>query len=508
MDSGGTGGGESGHGTGTTAGGTDEEPPSGPIYEDVTVQLGVDAPHEATNSLFIPTGQAWVDLDNDGLLDLVVTRPTLPNLLYRNTGAGLMEIPNAVVGLPEHPSGAVTPADIDHDGWIDLLITGEYAANVLLRNLGGWEFADVTAQAGLGDPGPSTTASFGDYDGDGWADLYVPNNNFEAPDRLYRNRGDGTFEDTSDLLALDKRLRLGLAAAFFDFDEDGDTDLYILNDKHTGNLLWRNDGPGCGGWCFTDVSAQTGAGVEMFAMGLAPGDYDRDGDIDLFLTNIGDHVLLQSQLRQGSATYVDVTAEAGVKVDDDGWGEVGWGCAFVDYDNDGFLDLYVTIGNYESQPSRGNRLFHNRGDGTFEDVSKDSGANVFGVVFGLAPGDFDGDGFVDFALGTVSEGYSVLRNRGVYGASNHWLSIELRGAGPVHRDAFGSRVVVTTSQGVELHRVLVSGATWGGDLGHHLHFGLHDASITDVEVVWPNGQVESLGSVSVDSHIVHTYPNP
>ncbi len=500
-----------GQGTGDDAtGDPDPVKPEGPVFEDVTDELGLEALHKFGNAKFIPTGQAWFDIDGDALLELVVTHPTAANTLMHNLGGGLLApMPGFdALALPDHASGGVAPADYDNDGWTDALIGGDLAPNILLRNKGGATFDDVTASAGLGDEGPGTTASWGDYDGDGWLDLYVPNNNHADPDRLYRNRGDGSFEDVSALLPEEPRLRLGLAAAFFDFDDDGDLDLYVLNDKYGGNLLWRNDGPGCGGWCFADVSAETGAGVEMFAMGVAIGDYDLDGDLDLFLTNIGEHVLLQSQLSQGSASYVDVAAEAGVLVDDLGWGEVGWGCTFLDYDRDGWLDLYVVIGNYANNPSLGNRLYRNRGDGGFEDVSEGSGAELLGVGFGLASADFDGDGRRDLTVGMVGEGYRILRNRGAHDQGHNWLGVELRGAGPVNRDAIGARVVVTTSEGLELRRDLISGATWGGGRPRRQHFGLGAGTVESLEITWPDGLVEQLAEVEHGQLLVREYPAP
>ncbi|MCB9753998.1 MAG: CRTAC1 family protein [Myxococcales bacterium] len=503
------GGSDGGQGSGGDTQGTDDPGPLGDVFEDITDELGLDAPYPSDNSQFAPTGQAWIDVDGDARLDLVLTRLTLPNLLLRGQAGGALEpvVDIGALALPEHPSGGVAPADYDNDGWTDLFIGGHYAPNVLLRNPGGGPFEDVTALAGVGDKGPATTASWGDYDGDGWLDLYVPNNNFEAPDRLYHNLQGGGFEDVSALLSEAVRLRLGLAAAFLDVDDDGDVDLYVLNDKHTGNALWRNDGPGCGGWCFTDISTESGAGVEMYAMGMAVGDYDRDGDLDLFLTNIGDHVLLQSQLSQGSLTYVDVAEDAGVRLDDMGWGEYGWGCGFLDYDADGWLDLYVAVGTH-GKPSVGNRLYRNRGDGGFEDVSPQSGADLIGLSYGVATADFDDDGRPDLTVGVAVDRYHVLRNRGAHGPENHWIELELRGAGPVNRDALGARIVVTTDDGVAHRRDVISGASWGGGYPRRQHVGLGTATIEAIEITWPDGLVEQLGPTAADQRLVRDYPQP
>ncbi len=255
-------------------------------------------------------GQAWGDYDNDGWVDLYVTGGLDENVLYRNQGDGTFDISSANndVSLPGVWSGGAVWVDYDNDGWRDLYVLAN-GANVLLHNDGGSGFSDVTEVSGIGDVGKGSAAAWGDYDNDGLLDLYVANwscfpdcdpiDPTLASDHLYRNRGDGTFAAVSRLMDEEKLRGSGFAAAFFDADNDGDLDIYVVNDKlHNpiGNVLWRNDGPGCGGWCFGEVSAEMGANIAKHGMGLAIADYDNDLDLDIYFSDMVESMALLKNL--------------------------------------------------------------------------------------------------------------------------------------------------------------------------------------------------------------------
>jgi hypothetical protein len=282
------------------------------------------------------------------------------------------------------------------------------------------------------------------------------------------------------------------SAVFLDYDNDGDLDIYATYDHRIGNDLWRNDGPGCGGWCFTNVSESAGADAEVEGMGLAVADYDSDGDLDIYTTSLLPvAVLLQNQTSQGSPTFVDVTIPAGLVVN-----AVGWGTAFFDYDNDGWLDLYTATSNAE--PGKTNLMYHNEGNETFTNVSEESGASNASPTYGVAYADYDNDGWVDFLIGNLGEQYHLYRNLGTAGAGNHWIDLKLVGGGDVNHDAVGARAYVYTSDGRTQLQEVKCGSSQGCGNQLRLHFGLGTASVDSVCVVWPNGVRECRYNVTTD----------
>ena len=273
------------------------------IFVDVSAAAGI-VNNRVGNEKVI--GQAWGDYNNDGWPDLYVTDHAGPNTLYHNVGNGTFTVSalSTTVALTASYSSGATFVDYDNDGWRDLYVVN-WGANVLYRNVEGTAFVDVTTEAGVGNNGNGKSASWGDYDQDGFVDLYVANWNCYPKcgrpsigdiDRLYHNNGDGTFTNVTNLLS-GKTAGSGFVASFTDYDNDGDLDIYLVNDEFinpVGNGLWRNDGPGCDGWCFTEVSADVGANTQVMGMGLATADYDNDGDQDFYFSNAGPMTLLQN----------------------------------------------------------------------------------------------------------------------------------------------------------------------------------------------------------------------
>lgn len=470
----------------------------GTPFSDVSAAAGIDALHHVR---YLVTGQAWGDVDGDDFPDLYVTDSGGPNTLYQNDGDGTFSVSphSATVALLGVESGGAVFADYDNDGWADLYVLNR-GPNTLYRNDQGQGFIDVTATAGVGDGGQGESATWGDYDGDGWADLYVTNwyyfEDESSPlsrDTLYRNNGDGTFSDVSQLLPLPRLMGPGFAATFVDYDNDGDQDLYVVIDKHWGNLLFRNDGPGCGGWCFTDVSVASGAHRPVCGMGIATGDYDNDGDLDFYFSSSWEQVLLQNQTAQGSPSFVEVSIAAGVTPE-----IIGWGSVFFDYDLDGWLDLYL------SAALSPNPLFRNRGDGTFEEIVAGSGADHPGFSIGVARSDYDRDGRPDLIVGNHGLDYSLYRN--TTANNHHWLSLRLEGRGPVNRDALGTRVVVPLSDGRTLTREVTSDSSLGAGNDLTLYFGFGTATPTGATITWPDGTTEHHTAVPLDTHWHHTYP--
>ena len=500
-----------------------------PIFRDVSAEAGITATHrgvwddkEAMQG-YLAIGQAWGDYDRDGWVDLFVTGNLDPNALYRNNGDGTFSVSehSRLLSLPDVPSGGATWADYDNDGWPDLYIVN-YGANRLFRNDGGRGFQDVTLQAGVGDTGKGTSAAWGDYDSDGWLDLYVTNwscfpecdpVDFTAQqDRLYHNNADGSFTDVTGGLDYALTLGAGFAPAFLDYDGDGDSDIYVVNDKlqnEIGNVLWRNDGAGCGHWCWTNVSAETGADLLINGMGVDASDYDNDGDLDLYITDMVYQMHLL--MNDGGGGFRNRARSSGSAINMGPDNGVGWGAVFFDYDNDGWQDLYVAATNYHQtfpelevsfMNPRPDSLFRNDSHRGFHDVSVDSGITADLPTLGVAYADYDQDGDLDLVTGNWNSGYRLYQNQS---ANNNWLSLELRGGGAVNRDAVGTVVRLTTADGLTQLQTVSIGAGLGGNNQLALHFGLGDATAAGLRIVWTSGAECAFDAVPANQRLRVVY---
>jgi len=514
------------------------------LFRDVSAKAGIAASHRAIwyedvpvpyDGAYLAAGSAWADYDKDGWVDLFVTGNLDPNVLYRNNGDGTFSVSelSETLSLPDTPSGGAVWADYDNDGWHDLYVLNN-GPNRLFRNLEGADFADVTASAGVGDIGKGTSAAWGDYDEDGHLDLYVTNwscypecefvDFSRNRDALYHNNGDGSFTDVSGLLGFELLLGAGFAVSWVDYDDDRDLDLYVVNDKvinAVGNVLWRNDGPGCAGWCFTNASARSGADAVVHGMGLATGDYDNDDDLDFYFSNMIGAMVLLENLGDGSfsdsADYAGVAYRTGAAV--------GWGTAFFDYDNDGWLDLYLAATGTAAVASKSgaqlenpdqlygmpaeygsggmhfiypDMLYHNQRNGSFRAIDQSLFNDRSAATMGFSTADYDRDGRTDFALTWWNEAHGLFQNTAHQGKRNNWIAIELEGGGAIDRDAIGTRVRVVTDDGLSQMRELKSGSSLGAGNELVLHFGLGDAEITRVIVSWLNGEFHEYTSVPLN----------
>lgn len=482
------------------------------IFVDMSDPAGIDPFRQGQDRLI---GQAWGDFDQDGWPDLYLTDPGGPNILYRNLGNGKFKPVGVDVIEPQDgplSSGAVF-ADFNNDGYPDLYVLNRNSPNVLFRNEGGRRFVDVTAAAGVGDPYDGKTASWGDYDGDGYLDLYVanwscypdcPRPNEGDPDALFHNNGDGTFTNVTRALG-SKTSGAGFVASFVDYDNDGDADIYLVNDvfiNDRGNALWRNDGPGCRFWCFTEVSEEAGADQRLMGMGLSTSDYDNDGDMDFYFSNAGPMVLLENL---GNGSFADVAAQAGVDVGGNG---VAWGSVSLDYDNDGFQDIYLALTDMLPEGTPLNPIFHNLGDGTFENVSGQSGVGHTGRTLGVASADYDRDGWVDIVIGDYQRGYSLFHNAFAYRSDNARISVRLVGGGAVNRDAVGSRVYVYTDEGRVQMQEVQTGSSLGAGNSLVLNFGLGQDNVEKLVIRWPDGTEHVYSGLRADREYVFSYDNP
>ncbi|MBT8401772.1 MAG: VCBS repeat-containing protein, partial [Rhodothermia bacterium] len=472
----------------------------------------------------VGSGAAWLDYDRDGDLDLYVTQGVGSNALFRNDGSLFTETARSHGAADStHAGSGVAVGDYDNDGWPDLFLANS-DRDVLLRNLEGEGFEDVTDAAGFPatERARGTSAAWADYDGDGFLDLYVTNHmdmrglSYSSQDRLYHNNQDGTFTDVSDLLGSERLGGYGFIGAWTDFDNDGDVDILLVNDcpfgregRYQPNHLFRNDGGiNPEQWVFTEVADTMGATYCRHGMGLAVGDYNRDGWIDYFFTNIGKKTTL---LTNRPGLLQDRAADAGVYVGLDP-GEPGapirgtftWGANFFDYDRDGWQDLFVSAGTLlldteSSNDPQPDALFRNERNGMFTDVSIGSGLASVHRSRTSVYGDYDGDGDLDLFVVSVGEHVRLYRNDSA--PSNHYLVVELEGT-VSNRDGIGSRVVATLSDGTKQHVELRSGSSLGGGDERTGFFGLGSFDIVaSLEVRWPSGMVSTLHNVSADQRV-------
>ncbi|MFN2421993.1 MAG: CRTAC1 family protein [Gemmatimonadota bacterium] len=497
-------------------------------FDEVGREAGID--HVAVDPHRIAGGVAFFDYDGDGDDDLWLTGGRNPDRLYRNRGDGTFDDVTEAAGLgflADIPTVGVVTGDIDNDGDRDVFVTTfEGYPNILLRNEGDGTFTDVSEAAGVaGPPVWSTAAAFGDYDLDGFLDLYVGNYatyddlpydehlTGGIPNFLYRNRGDGTFEDVAERLGVDDPDGLALAVAFTDYDGDADVDIWVANDfgyLFEEDKLYRNDGGR-----FVEVGEELGVDNEINAMGIAAGDYDEDGDLDYYVTNMARNRLHENLQRghasgEGSGRFVDVARQKGL---DDEWA-TSWGAVFADVDNDGHLDLLLANGrvlpSYNMEymdhlhrlvEPHANRLWRGDGKGGFVEVASEMGVADTTRGRGLAWSDIDGDGDVDLAVSVlVVEGPTMdhallYRNEGHPG--RNWLNVRLRGTS-ANRDAFGSRVRVVAAER-SLIREIDGGSSYLSQSSSVAHFGLGSRAVADSLVVtWPGGKIEVLTDLPVN----------
>ncbi|MCB1042641.1 MAG: CRTAC1 family protein [Acidobacteria bacterium] len=472
-------------------------------FIDVTVPAGANYSHSLmVGDDYLTAGMAWGDVDNDTWLDLYLTNANGPNTLLMNNGDGTFsaDLANPMVSLPLVPSGGATFVDVNNDGWMDLYVLNHGMNRLFINNAG--LFSDATASSGTGDLGRGQSAAWGDLDLDGDLDLYVVNwgqtGNWE--DALFRNNNDGTFTDITAATLTTAINKPGFAASFVDFNNDSWPDLYVVNDKSAANVLWRNQGPGCASNCFLDISVSSNSNTLVDGMGLATGDYDWDGDLDFYFSNTGPMVLLENQVAQGTETFIDQSVALGVAFDC-----IGWGACFYDYDNDGFLDLALAV--MDNDPYKANRMFHNMAGMGFQDVSYRCGvANQFASI-GISYADYNRDGYLDQIVGNYGSGFALYRNTGKEAQGNQWVSFSLRGTGPINANAIGARVVLTTATKSMMQEVKC-GSSIGSNNQLELHFGLGTESMTSALVIWPDQTIQPIPAPLLNTINQVVYSSP
>jgi hypothetical protein len=512
-------------------------------FTDISQQAGITFKHVASPEKkyiveSMSGGVALFDYDNDGYLDiyfvnsltvdLVKSNQKTKSSLYHNNGDGTFTDVAVQAGVSDIGWGmGVAVADYNNDGFDDLYVTC-LGKNRLFKNNGNGSFKDVTDSAAVGDPRWSTGAAFVDFDNDGKLDLFVSNYvNFDvnhlpefgsgrtcqfkgvpvqcgprglpgAGDTLYHNNGDGTFTDVSKKAGVsDPNGFYGLGIICSDFDGDGWVDIFVANDS-TPNFLYHNNGDGT----FKEIGFAAGVAVnengsEQGSMGVTMGDYDHDGKLDLFVTNFADeyNTLYHAD---GPDSFTDLSFKDQVAAVSLPY--VGWGTKFFDYDNDGWVDLYVANGHVYPQLEnyRQRSLVHrNNRDGTFAEVAAELGSPLMEkrVGRGAAFGDIDNDGDVDMVINDLDGAPQLLRNDG--GNANNFVLIRLIGV-KSNRNGVGARLKVVAADLTQIDEVR-SGASYISHSDFRLHFGLaKQPKINLIEVRWPSGVVDKATDVSVN----------
>jgi hypothetical protein len=521
-----------------------------PLFRDIRAESGVAFEHHsAPEKKYIVEsmsgGVALFDYDNDGRIDiylvdsLTVETAKDPkaarSALYRNLGGGRFQdvTDKAGVAHPGWGMGACT-ADVDGDGWEDLYVTA-LGGNHLYRNDHDGTFSDITVRAGVAGGGWSTGCGFADYDRDGRLDLFVsryvkvdldnlpefgkgktcefrgiavqcgPRGLPGASDFLFHNDGDGHFTEVGEKAGVsDPRAYFGLGIDWFVYNLDGWPDLYVANDS-TPSFLYLNQKDGT----FKERAFPLGVAVsedggEQGGMGVAVGDYDNSGRLSVFKTNFAEEY--NSLFHNDGDHFTDVSFRSKTAASSIPF--VGWGTAFFDYDNDGRLDLIAANGHVYPQMDQASRgasagyrqrklLYHNRGDGTFDEVAAQLGSVLTEprVSRGLAVGDLDNDGRLDLVINDLDGRPQVLRNE-LEGAG-HWLLVKLVGKG-ANTDAIGAVVRVKAGK-LSLMRLVQSGTSYLSQDDMRRHFGLGgEAQADSLEVLWPDGTTTKLENVKAN----------
>ena len=521
-----------------------------PQLVDITASTGIHFEHlSSPEQKYIVEsmsgGVALIDYDGDGWPDIYFTNAPSVSMaiegkkargaLYHNNRDGTFTdvTDKAGVGYPCWAMGAAV-GDYNGDGRPDLLISC-FGGVVLYRNNGDGTFTDVTKAVGLDkDTGWATGVSFGDYDGDGIPDIFVPHyvdlDLHDLPkfgslktcqyhgvavqcgprglkgssDALYHNNGDGTFTEVANRAGVgDLNHYFGLGSVWTDFDNDGKLDLFVANDGEP-NYLYHN----LGGGQFKETALDAGVamsedGVEQANMGLAVGDYMNTGRMSIAISHFSDEYAALYR-NDGNLNFTDVSRVAGIALPSSPY--VGWGDAFLDLDNSGWLDLILVNGHVYPQVEDAKMgmmyrepklVFQNKRDGTFRNVSAESGPAVREpqVSRGLAVGDLFNKGRLDVVVENLTGGPMILEAKS--NPANHWVSFQLEG-GAKNRLALNARVRVTVGKVTQLGEVR-SGGSYLSQSDLRLHFGLGDAaSIDKVEVVWPDGSTQTFEHVAAD----------
>ncbi|PHI19197.1 hypothetical protein CEQ90_14130 [Lewinellaceae bacterium SD302] len=430
-------------------------------------------------------GIAVGDYDGDGFPDVYVTFAFGPNQLLRNDGNGGFTDVAAESGLAltEFDNTSTSAwGDFDNDGKLDLYIGCKQLPDRLFKNNGDGTFSNYGIPAGIGQIGWPKSINLADFNNDGWLDIYVSNFNFENV--LLLNDGDGSFTDhTAASQALDNGTSMGVLC--FDYGQDGDQDLLLIKDANQPTRLYENDGNGV----FTEIAAAANIASESFGMGVDAADVNKDGWLDIYVTNLYGNFLFMAQ---PDGTFLETSVDAGVN--DFG---MGWGCSFLDLENDGLPDLYVA-NEYSFSPYE-NKLYRNNGDGTFADILNTEAVTNEYSSWGCMAIDQDMDGRQDLLSANRGLGESLQFFRNETSESGSYLKLRLSGL-ESNSMGIGAAVRLVDDQGEIHYAEVTAGSGWESQKSNVLHFGLGAAtSLVEASVRWPSGLVQDISDIALNT---------
>lgn len=446
------------------------------LYSDMTAPASI--PLTAGND-----GVFVADFNRDGLEDFYVNFPNQKNQLFKNNGDGTFtELAQSAGVAVDAKSTTAVWGDINNDGYPDLYVARQALTDQFFLNNGDETFTNISQQAGIGQIGYPFAVNMADINKDGFLDIYVTN--FLAENVMYLNNGNNTFTDVSfQSRAFDTGKSMG--TIFFDYDNDGDADLYLVHDGNEPNFLYQNNGNGV----FTEVGQVAGANTQSFGMGVDAGDINNDGFLDLYITNLFHNFLLRNN---GDGTFTEISASA--QVDDNG---MGWGTTFLDYDNDGWLDIYA-VNDYTFSPYP-NILYRNLGDQTFEKVDLSGSISNKRQSYGTACFDYNLDGKPDLLVANrgATESMQLFQNDATTGS---WIGIKLHGI-QSNRDAIGAKIRIEDAFERIHIKELTAGHGWKSQNSGILLFGFgHASAVKTITIYWPSGLVQTIDPLALNSY--------
>lgn len=443
------------------------------------------------NGGFNGAGVTICDYNNDGFDDIFFPNSQGGRIkVFKNNNGQFTDVAQQLGFNDVYESKSIICADYDNDGDRDVFISNLSGQCKFYRN-NGTTFDDITNSCGIfmSDSIHSTAAIMLDFNKDGLLDLYAGvysgfGNNILYDNHLYKNLGNGNFQDITNIAGCGNLGNKVLALAVIDYNNDGWDDIYIASDRRVGNTLLKNNGNGT----FSDVSVQSGTNLTLDAMGLSVGDYDNDNDFDIYISNGEEgNAFLKNN---GNGTFTEVAGALGMSVN-----KICWGNNFYDYDNDGDLDLYITASG--GNPDRRNVLFKNNGNGTFTKVTG-SGIDVnFYQSYGNAIGDFDNNGYQDMAVLNDNEPCLLWKNSG---GSNKWIKVKLQGT-VSNREAVGSLIYVYRG-GNRFVRRTSCGSSYCSQNSFVQTIGVGTTNVIDsIEVIFPSGIKNTVNNVNTNQTI-------